>query len=100
MNWSGVMSSAPGRHGDRCNKERTCTSASQPNCLRYSAIAHSCGHSSAPRLSPYYGLLSKYITEEEHRAARQEPPQVRSNRRSFAVGADYVAEMARQVIFE
>ena len=42
----------------------------------------------------------KYITEDEYRAARQEPLQVRSNRRSFAVAADYVAEMARQAIFE
>ena len=42
----------------------------------------------------------KYITEEEYRAARQEPLVVRSNRRGFAVAADYVAEMARQAIFE
>ena len=42
----------------------------------------------------------KYITEEQYQAARQEPLQVRSNRRRFAVDADYVAEMARQAIFE
>ena len=42
----------------------------------------------------------KYITEQEYQAARQVPLQVRSNRRSFAVAADYVAEMARQAIFE
>ena len=42
----------------------------------------------------------KYITEQEYQAARQVPLQVRSNRRSFAVAADYVAEMARQANFE
>lgn len=42
----------------------------------------------------------KYISDDEYRAARQEPLKVRSTRRNFAVDADYVAEMARQAIFE
>ncbi len=42
----------------------------------------------------------KYISDDEYRAARQEPLKVRGDRHNFAVNADYVAEMARQAIFE
>jgi penicillin-binding protein 1A len=41
-----------------------------------------------------------YISDVDYQAARQEPLKVRGNRHSFAVEADYVAEMARQAIFE
>jgi hypothetical protein len=48
----GVMSNAPGRQGDRCRKEKSCTSALQQSCWLCSAIDHSCGHSFVPRPSP------------------------------------------------
>ena len=42
----------------------------------------------------------KFVSDGEYRAARDEPLKVRTERLSFAVDAAYVAEMARQAMFE
>ena len=52
MNWCGAISSAPKPQKILSKRANNRKIVSKPNCLRCSVIAHSCGHSSAPRPSP------------------------------------------------